>query len=168
MCEPISATAMAWISVGTAAVGLYAQQETAKAQSEAIGNQQDAERDEIHEKSEEELGVRIKEAREKRARARVAAGESGALGASFAASINQSLADQDNTVALVQKNVAFAQRAVDDRANTALAGIRSPSALEAGLSIAGAGASGYSSGLSLEARRKAAATGSASGVGRVV
>jgi len=169
MCEPISATAMMWISIGTAAVSTYAQHETAKAQADAIGVQQENERTEAHDIAEEELGDRVKVAREKRARARVAAGESGALGASFAAQINQSLADQDQDAALISKNLAFAQRGIDDRANTSLSGIRDPSALEAGLNIAGAGISGYNQGLGLEARRAKAASGSSSaGVGRVV
>ena len=166
MCEPISATTMMYISLATTAVSMYAQKETADAQAEAIGVQAENERTEAHEIAEEELGDRVKVAREKRARARVAAGESGAMGASFAAQINQSLADQDNDAALIAKNVAFAHRGIDDRANSALAGINDPSALEAGLSIAGAGISGYSQGLSLEARRKAVASGTSSGGSR--
>jgi hypothetical protein len=97
----------------------------------------------------------IKAQRAARERARVAAGESGAMGASFAASMNQSIQDQDMDAALASKNVAFAQRASADRAATALAGIRDPSALEAGLNIASAGASGYSTGLSIQAKREA-------------
>lgn len=159
MCEPVSLTIL---SIATAGVGLYAQSQTAKAQRKSIEAQQENERREAHESAEEELGVRVREAREKRARARVAAGESGALGASFAASINQSLADQDASAALVQKNVAFAARGIDDRASTAIAGIRDPSALEAGLTIAGAGVSGFNQGTSIAARRKASATGAPS------
>ncbi len=160
MCGPIAPAAMAWISIASTAVSTYATMETSKAQSEQIGVQQENERREAKEVAEEELGVRVKEAREKRSRARVAAGESGALGASFAAQINQSLADQDIMAAKIAKGAAFAQRGIDDRAATALANARGPSSLEAGLSIAGAGFSGYSQGLSLEARRKAAAEGS--------
>jgi Fe-S cluster assembly iron-binding protein IscA len=137
-----------------AGVSTYAQHQTAKAQAKAIGVQQEHERIEAQEAAEEEIGQRIRAARESRARARVAAGESGVGGASFAAAINQSLQDQDTTVALAAKNVAFAQRGIDDRANTALSGIRSPSALEAGLSIASAGVQGYSTGLSLKSKMK--------------
>jgi hypothetical protein len=143
---------MTGLSVASAGVGLYAQNQTAKAQASAIATQQEHEREETTAAAEEELGQRIRANREQRARARVAAGESGVGGQSFAASINQSLQDQDETVALAAKNVAFAQRGIDDRANTALAGIRSPSALEAGLSIASAGVQGYSTGLSLKER----------------
>lgn len=138
------------LSIASAGVGVYAQHETAKAQADAIKTQQDHENEETLERNTEELGQRVRAAREKRERARVAAGESGAMGASFAAAINQSLSDQDNDAALVQKNVAFAQRATNDRADTALSQIRDPSALEAGLSIAGAGVSGYQTGLSLK------------------
>lgn len=150
MCGPITMTVLA---VASAASSAYAQHQTAKAQADAIGVQQENERQETLERNEEDLGQRVRVAREARGRARVAAGESGALGASFAASMNQSLQDQDNQAALVQKNVAFTHRATDDRANTALASIRSPSALEAGLNIASAGVQGYNSGLSLKAKR---------------
>jgi hypothetical protein len=143
---------MAGLAAATAAVGVYAQRQTAKAQARNIGIQQEHEREEAVEAATEELGQRIRANREQRARARVAAGESGVGGASFAASLNQSLQDQDETVALAAKNVAFAQRGIDDRANTALSQIRSPSALEAGLTIASAGAQGYSTGLSIKAR----------------
>jgi len=150
MCEIISATTMMYISIATTAVSIYAQSETAKAQKAQIGAQQEHEREEVAEAAEEELGQRIRASRERRARARVAAGESGALGASFAASINQSLTDENMDAALIAKKSAFTQRGIDDRANTALSQIRSPSALEAGLQIATAGISGYQTGLGIE------------------
>lgn len=106
-------------------------------------------------------GGRVRAAREARARARVAAGESDALGQSFAAYLNQSLQDQDADAALMTKNVAIAQRATDDRLNTALSGIRSPSALEAGLQIATAG-------LSINAARSRAKTMTKGASGRRV
>jgi len=147
---------MMYLSIASTAVSMYAQRETAKAQSANIRNQQEHEREEVAEAAEEELGQRIRASRERRARARVAAGESGALGNSFAASINQSLSDENMDAALVSKKAAFAQRGIDDRANTALSQIRSPSALEAGLQIASAGAQGYSTGLGIENLRTAA------------
>jgi len=146
---------MMYISIASTAVSLYAQNETAKAQKEHIQVQQEHEREEVGEAAEEELGQRIRASRERRARARVAAGESGALGASFAASINQSLTDENMDAALVSKKAAFAQRGIDDRANTALSQIRSPSALEAGLQIATAGVEGYRTGLGIENLRNA-------------
>lgn len=159
MCEIISATTMAYISIASAAVSVYATQQSAKAQRGAIKAQQESEREEVHARAEEELGQRIRQSRERRARARVAAGESGALGASFAASLNQSLSDQDYNAALVSKNAAFAQRGIDDRANVALSQIRDPSALEAGLQIASAGLAGYQTGLGIENLRSTADAG---------
>ncbi len=156
MCEIISATTMMYIAIASSAVSVYAQTQTAKAQKEAIGVQQEHEREETAEAAEEELGQRIRASRERRARARVAAGESGALGASFAASINQSLTDQNMDAALISKKSAFAQRGIDDRASTALSQIRDPSALEAGLQIATAGISGYQTGLGIESLQTAA------------
>ena len=150
MCDIITPTVMLYISIASTAVSLYAQSETAKAQTAQIKNQQEHEREEVSEAAEEELGQRIRASRERRARARVAAGESGALGNSFAASINQSLADENMDAALISKKSAFSQRGIDDRANVALSQIRSPSALEAGLQIASAGISGYNTGLGIE------------------
>ena len=143
-------TVMAVTSMATSAVGLYAQGQAAKGQRQQISSQQDNEREEVAESAEEELGQRIRASRERRERARVSAGESGALGASFAASINQSLADDNMDAALISKKAAFAQRGIDDRANSALSQIRDPSALEAGLQIAGAGLSGYQTGLGIQ------------------
>lgn len=177
MCEPISATTMMYLSLATTAVSVYAQSETAKAQSEQINTQAENERNEVAEAAEEELGQRIRASRERRARARVSAGESGALGNSFAASINQSLTDENMDAALVSKKAAFAQRGINDRAQVALAQVRSPSALEAGLQIASAGASGYRTGLGIEALRDTTSktvetavstTGSAAQYGRPV
>ncbi len=145
-----SAGGAAAIAAAGAAVSVYAQSQSAKAQKQALAVQVENERSETLERNEEEIGQRVRAAREARARAIVAAGESGALGASFAASINQSIQDQDADIALVAKNVAFSQRATDDRANTALASIRDPSALEAGLQIGGSALSGYNTGLSLQ------------------
>ena len=157
MCDPVSA--MVAISIASAGVGLYAQRETAKAQREQITSQAARESEEAVEGAEEELGQRIQASRERRARARVAAGESGALGASFAASINQSLSAENMDAALISKKAAFAQRGIEDRANTALSQIRSPSALEAGLQIASAGISGYQTGLGIKKLRTAVPKG---------
>jgi len=159
MCEPISATTMAYISIASAAVSVYAQQQSAKAQRKQIESQAANEREEAYEKSEEELGQRIRAQRERRARSRVAAGESGALGASFAAMLNQSLSDTNMDAALISKNAAFAQRGVNDRAAVALSQIRDPSALEAGLQIATAGINGYRTGLGIEGLQSAADSG---------
>lgn len=153
MCDIVSASIA--ISIASAGVGIYAQQQTAKVQRLSIESQKEHEQEEILESAEEELGQRIRASRERRERARVSAGESGALGASFAASINQSLADEKMDAALISKQAAFAQRGVEDRAASALSQIRDPSALEAGLQIAGAGLSGYSTGLGIQELKNA-------------
>jgi hypothetical protein len=145
-----SAGAIAALSIASTAASLYAQNQTAKAQQASIAQQASSEREEVYAQAEEELGQRIRQQRERRERTRVAAGESGALGASFAASINQSLQDQNMDAALIQKNSAFQQRGIDDRASVALSQIRDPSALEAGLQIASAGMSGYRTGLGIQ------------------
>ena len=155
MCDVITPTVLAYVAIASSAVSVYAQHQTAKAQRDQINSQAETQREEEYESSEEELGQRIRASRERRGRARVAAGESGAMGASFAASINQSLVDTDMDAALIAKQSAFAQRGIDDRANVALSQIRDPSALEAGLQIASAGASGYRTGLGIQELRSA-------------
>lgn len=148
MCEPV--TIGTAVSIAATGVSLYAQDQTAKAQARAIAIQQGNEREEAYERAEEEVGERVRTAREARARALVAAGESGVGGQSFAAAMNQSLQDQDMDTALVAKNLAHQLRANEDRANTARSQIRSPSAIEAGLSIASAGLRGYETGVRLK------------------
>lgn len=150
---------MTGVAVASSAVGIFATNEAGKAQTAAINAQADAEREEVGASVEEELGQRIREARERRARARVAAGESGVGGASFAASLNQSLSDSNMDAALASKNLAFASRGIDNRSNTALSQVRSVSGLEAGLSIAGAGLRGHAAGSAVAAARDEAAGG---------
>ena len=60
MCDIITPTVMMYISIASTAVSLYAQNESAKAQSAQIENQADNEREEIGDAAEEELGQRIK------------------------------------------------------------------------------------------------------------
>lgn len=148
MCEP--ATIMGAIAAIGSAAQARAVNKQAEAQSKALNIQAENEREEIQAATEEEVGQRVKAAREARARARVAAGESGALGASFAASINQSIQDQDNDIALASKNLAFKDRDIDDRLRTGMSNVRRVSGLEAGLSIATAAANGYVAGQSLD------------------
>ena len=157
MCDPVTATVLA---IATTGVSIYAQNEAADAQRDAINAQAESERREALESAEEELGQRVRAACEQRARMRVAAGEAGALGQSFAASINQSLQDQDNDAALVAKNVAFSQRAADDRRNTELSQVRHVSSVEAGLAIATAGVGGVRTGKRLRDVREGKSTSS--------
>ncbi len=144
MCLP--APALAALSIATTATRIYAQNESAEAQQDLISAQADAERRESLEAAEEDLGMRIKAARELRSRMRVAAGESGAQGASFAAAINQTIQDQDSASAAVANQLSFTQRGVNDRQASALSQVRTVSGLEAGLQIATAGARGLAVG----------------------
>ncbi|MEW5249910.1 virion core protein, T7 gp14 family [Microbulbifer sp. 2201CG32-9] len=153
MCEPVSATTaiMMAMTATTATVSAYSQHQSAKAQASAMEAQAESERLENIAATEEELGARIKAARESRARARVAAGESGAMGQSFAAMMNQSVQDQDMATAQAAKNLYFQQRGVDDRLATGRSQIRDISGVEAGLQIATAATSGYNTGRRMDA-----------------
>ena len=150
MCDPVSIAALAAASAG---VNAYAQNQTAKAQSKAFDQAAVVQKEEAMAVAEENLGDRIKAAREQRSRARVAQGESGLSGQSFALSLNQSIQDQNQDAARATKNLAMQERGIEQGLASSKASIRKVSALEAGLNIASAGISGYSSGSALERAR---------------
>lgn len=141
MCNP--ALAVMAVMAGTEALKIHTGNQAAEAQRKALKIQAEGEKAEALAASEEALGVRMRELREQRARARVAAGESGAMGASFAASMNQSLQQQNMDAALASKNVAFQHRAIDERLMVARSQLRKVTGLQAALQIGGAGAQGY-------------------------
>lgn len=151
MCDPVSIAALAAASAG---VNAYAQNQTAKAQSKAFDQAAVVQKEEAMAVAEENLGERIKAAREQRSRARVAQGESGLSGQSFALSINQSLQDQNMDSAMATKNLAMQERGIEQGLASNKASIRKVSALEAGLSIASAGVSGYATGGAMQRARQ--------------
>lgn len=152
MCGPAIPIAMAALAVASTANSIYQTNKAAKQQAEVMNDMADNEREEIQAAAQEEMGERVRLAREARARARVAAGESGAMGQSFAAMINQSIQDQDESAGLVAKNASLQKRAVDDRLKTSLSQIRTVSSTEAGLQLASSAVGGYNSGLSIKGK----------------
>lgn len=142
MCDPVT---MATLAIATTGYSVYQTNQSAKAQFAAQRQQAEHALEEQQTRSEEELGARMKEYRKTRARARVAGGESGAQGQSFAVSLNQLIQDQDADIALAHKNLALGQRSTLTDLASAGASVRTVSGLEAGLQIATAGAGAYSS-----------------------
>lgn len=141
---------LAGLSIASTVASLGAQTIAANAQEDAITAQRRAQAEELQSRAETNLGERVKQARKERARLRVAAGEAGVGGASFEAAMRDSFAQQNQDAALIQKNLAFADRASASRARSAMASINKPNALTAGLQIAGAGYSGYYQGKQIE------------------
>jgi hypothetical protein len=127
-----------------AGIQVYSTNQAAKATFKAQNEQATSALEERTDAAEEELGQRMKEFRKARARARVAGGESGAQGQSFAVSLNQSVQDQNIEAGIVNKNLVLGQRKILTDLNVANASVRTVSGLEAGLQIGGAGLSAFS------------------------
>ena len=140
MCDPVTLTTLA---IATTGYSIYQTNEAAKNQFQAQQQRTEAALEEQATQATEEIGARMKEYRKVRARARVAGGESGAQGQSFAVGLNQMLQDQDEDVALVSKNLSLGSRSTILDLASANASVRTVSGLEAGLQIGAAGASAY-------------------------
>lgn len=164
MCEPVTIggvtyltatqTALVSLTVASAAASTYAQQQSADAQAKAASQQAQNKAEESAAAAAEKLGARVREGRRARGRAIVAAGEANVGGNSFSAVLQNSLMQQDMDAALIQQNAAFQGRAIQGELKSAIASTNAPTALSAGLNIAGAGVSGYASGLQIENAKK--------------
>ncbi len=153
MCEPTTLAALAIASTG---FSIYTQNQAARQQFRAQRQQAEAAMEEQQAAAEIELGARLKEFRKQRARARVAGGESGAQGQSYAVALNQSIQDQDEIAGIINKNLALGQRSTLLDLASANAATRTVSGLEAGLQIATAGTAAYSSAKKAETTIKGA------------
>lgn len=143
MCVVLAPAVQAALAIATTGFGIYQTNRAAKNQFQAQQQQAQHMLEEQAAKATEELGARMKEYRKVRARARVAGGESGAQGQSFAVGLNQLIQDQDETAGLVAKNLALGARSTITSLESANASVRSISGLEAGLQIAQTGAYAY-------------------------
>ncbi len=152
MCEPT--TIMLAISLASGVASAIGTRRTAKNQMEALAEQRDAQNEEIAGKAGREMGERVKQGRAEQARLRVAGGEAGIDGQSFAANMMDVAFQQDFDLAAIEKDAEYAQRASGARYKSGLAGVKNPGVLESGLQIAKAGASGYASGLQIKKARE--------------
>ena len=146
MCDPVSAVVGA-ISVASTIGGQIAANKSAKAQERAIRSQQALVREETRNRASNELFDQMRATRVQQGRIRVAAGEaglslnSGAIeGLLFDTAMQQEL-QGDRTLANMES------RHANNTAEAAsmLSRIQKPTALGAGLQIAAAGASAWSS-----------------------
>lgn len=140
MCEP--ATVLGVLAVAGSAVSAVGQYQQASASNKAAGEQAQAQADEYANTRDQQIGERIKESRRERARLRVSAGESGVAGASFEAALRQSFGDQNQDIAIAQKQGKLTSRSL--KAQTK-ASTKSFSPVASGLQIASAGYSAYNS-----------------------
>jgi len=153
MCPPVIAAAgltmaqavMIGATVVSTAVSVYSQQESAKANTKAISEQNQVQADEIARATGNELHERARAARRERAMMRASASESGVnLGSgSFLAALQTSAQNQYNDMGLIVQNEKGQQRARQAQANSLMAGHRVPSALSSALTIGAAGAGSY-------------------------
>lgn len=141
MCNPVILAVGAIAATG---IQIYSTNQAAKQTFKAQNEQAINALDEKKSAAEEEMGQRLKEFRKTRARARVAGGESGAQGQSFAVALNQSVQDQNADAGLVNKNLVLGQRKILNDLDVANSQVRTVSSLEAGLRIGTAGLGAYS------------------------
>lgn len=144
MCEPVTLGLAIASAVGSVA-GVAGQAAQGRAQRRALLMQRQAQAEELQAQAEERLGARIRAARRERARARVAAAESGVSGQSFELMLKDSLMQQDMDVALTRKNLRIQDRASQARFASGVAQTAAPGALD----FITAGAGGFSSGLQI-------------------
>jgi len=140
MCEPVI---MASLAVASTGFQIYQTNESAKSQFKAQHAQAEQALEEQQASATEDLGARMKEFRKTRARARVAGGESGAQGQSFAVALNQNLQDAGIQSGIIGKNLSLQQRSTLTDLESANARVRTVSGLEAGLRIASSGLGAY-------------------------
>lgn len=104
MCEPVSATAAAWMAAGTfaasSAVALYAKNQ----QNHAIAATAKLQQEQTNDQAQQQTNERIAQAREARAKTRVAAAESGLVGNSLDAVMSNIQMQEGMDVSLVEKN----------------------------------------------------------------
>ena len=146
MCYPMI---MMGVMAASKSLQIMGQRRATEAQFGALANQRDAQNEEIAGKAGRQMGERVKQGRAERARLRVAGGEAGITGNSFAASLMDAAFQQSDDLSAISKDTDYAQRASEAQFQSSLAGIKSPGRLENSLQIGAAAAKGYASGLQI-------------------
>lgn len=143
MCEPVT---VGLITAGIAAVGVYSQIQSAKAQEKALVEASRIQQEQIDDAASRDASIAARQMRAEAARIRVAAGEAGLNLASNSvlAQIHDSAMQAQLSITSINKNRKNLQRAREAETNSRIAAVNHPSYLQAGLQIAGAGLSGYS------------------------
>ena len=166
MCDPVTGAFLAaeigtqmaimtGVSVASAGMGVYGQNQSAKAQFAAQDQSNKAAVDQQYAASSTELGERVKQGRIERARMQVAGGEAGIglAGGSFEAAIADSFFQQDEDAALINSQSAMNGATTKAQAASNAASVKTSSYLGAALQIGTVGASGYQSGLQIKNKK---------------
>tara|TARA_R110002072_G_scaffold151470_2_gene300787 strand:- start:1383 stop:1838 length:456 start_codon:yes stop_codon:yes gene_type:complete len=138
---------MAGMQVASTVAGIAGRNSAANAQLEGLADQRRTQAQEIQDQAEVRMGDRVRQYRRERARMRVAAGEAGVAGASFEASLAASLGNQNQDLAILNKEAQQKDRASQTQYSSAVARVQKPNLIQSALQIAGAGAGGYQQGL---------------------
>lgn len=162
MCEPV--TIMTTLAVVSTAASIVSEVKAAKGQEAAIRDQLAVAETEISDKASAEINDRLREARREQGRIKVAAGEAGLrLGGSIDLLLQDSLMQaglaNERTIGNRDRELTAARA----EANSMLSRVERPTLLGAGLRLASAGMSGYSSGTSLKIARQNAQINAARG-----
>lgn len=158
MCEPVSV--MTGLAVGSSILGLAGQSEQARTTRRFASASATNRQEEIDARASAQAGERVKQARAERARLRVAAGEAGIAGVSFEDALFNTYLQEDLDVGQIGQQQFYDTRANDLQLQGIIAGNQGPSALESGLTIAGAAFSGREAGLQIKDTRNRVPTGS--------
>ena len=121
MCEPTTI-----LAITSAVVGAVGTRRQAKGQMEALGEQREAQAEEIAGKAGKSMGERVKQGRAERSRLRVAAGEAGVTGQSFEAQMMDSSFQEDSDLASIDQNTGYEQRGSEARFQSGLAQVDNP------------------------------------------
>ncbi len=148
MCIPLALPAITatqaivgGISAAATAAGAIGAARQGQANVDAIGAQRQVQAGQIGDAAGQKIGERVKQARAERSRLRVAAGEAGVAGQSFEALLADSAFQENEDIALINKDTANSQDASQARTNAATAQQQTPGLLSSGLQIVGAGIS---------------------------
>ncbi len=137
MCEPISASTMAYLAIASAAASTAAAAVSAKQQSDALTKQGQARADQIGAAGSSALGIRAQQARLDQARAEVSGGEAGIKGQSYEANLSNIASQANNDRGTIEQNTKNNQASnLQDIAATG-SRIEQPNYLGAALKIGG-------------------------------
>lgn len=144
MCDPVSIGVTA-LAVATSTAQVISQAKAAKAQTKAILNQREVAMEENRRAASAELFDRSREARREAARIRTAAGEAGLslTSGSVEALLMDSAMQQELAGDRTLANYESRNRATNAEATSMLSYVKKPTALGAGLTIAGSAADAY-------------------------
>lgn len=149
MCDLVTGLAIA-----SSAASIGGQAMAGRAQAKSIGRNAKIRAQQAGDAATERLGQRVKEARARRARARVAAGEAGVGGQSFEMMLQDSIGQQNRDAAKIAKNARWEAKGIRSAAAAKTAGL-GVNGLTAAAHLGSAGLSGYSQSLQIQSAKKA-------------